>query len=187
MDCSLSGSSVHGIFQARVLEWIAISFSRGSSWARNRTWVSCIAGRCFTVWATREALIQCKCYVNSCQHMANSCFAFWNLIAFFEKYFLSVVGWVHRCRTCKYRGLYFSIAFWHRYFPVHTLPHLQGLGGKGCIITSQKFASFQDGLASLPLYAIGKMFLSHSSLIIFKFTLIFKRIKSTFQNDVPIY
>ena len=55
MDCSLSGSSVHGIFQTRVLEWIAISFSRGPSRPRNRTWVSRIAGRCFTVWATREA------------------------------------------------------------------------------------------------------------------------------------
>ena len=55
MDCSLSGSSVHGIFQARVLEWIAISFFRGSSWPRNRTQVSRFAGRCFTVWAIREA------------------------------------------------------------------------------------------------------------------------------------
>ena len=55
MDCSLSGSSVHGIFQARVLEWIAISFPRGSSWPRNRTRVSHIAGRRFTIWATREA------------------------------------------------------------------------------------------------------------------------------------
>ena len=45
-----------GFFQARVLEWIAISFSRGSSRPRNRTRVSCIAGRRFTVWATREAL-----------------------------------------------------------------------------------------------------------------------------------
>ena len=49
MDCSLSGSSVHGIFQARVLEWVAISFSRGSSRPRNRTRVSCIAGRRFTI------------------------------------------------------------------------------------------------------------------------------------------
>ena len=55
MDCSLSGSSVHWIFQERVLEWGAISFSRGSSQPRDRTWVSCIAGRHFTVWATREA------------------------------------------------------------------------------------------------------------------------------------
>ena len=53
MDCSLPGSSVHGIFQARILEWIAISFSRGSSQPRDRTWVSHIIGRCFTIWATR--------------------------------------------------------------------------------------------------------------------------------------
>ena len=44
MDCSLPGSSVHGIFQARVLEWVAISFSRGSFWPRDQTWVSRIAG-----------------------------------------------------------------------------------------------------------------------------------------------
>ena len=54
MDCSLPGFSVHGIFQARVLERVAISFSRGSSWPRDRPQVSCIAGRCFTLWATRE-------------------------------------------------------------------------------------------------------------------------------------
>ena len=45
MDCSLPGSSIHGIFQARILEWVAISFSRGSSWPRNWTQVSHIAGR----------------------------------------------------------------------------------------------------------------------------------------------
>ena len=50
MDCSLLPSSfVHGIFQARVLEWVAISFSRASSRPRDQTWVSCIAGRCFTI------------------------------------------------------------------------------------------------------------------------------------------
>ena len=54
MDCSLPGSSVHGIFQARVLEWVAISFSRGSSQPRDQTWVFHIVGRCFTVWITRE-------------------------------------------------------------------------------------------------------------------------------------
>ena len=53
--CSLPVSSVHGIFQARVLEWVAISFSRGSSWPRDRTQVSHIAGRRFIVWANREA------------------------------------------------------------------------------------------------------------------------------------
>ena len=50
MDCS-----VHGNLQARILEWVAFPFSRGSSWARNQTQVSCIAGRFFTNWAIKEA------------------------------------------------------------------------------------------------------------------------------------
>jgi len=54
MDCSLPGSSVHGIFQAIVLEWIAISFSKGSFQPRDRTRISRIVDRRFTVWATRE-------------------------------------------------------------------------------------------------------------------------------------
>ena len=54
MDCSLPGSSVHGIFQARILEWAAVSFSRGPSWLRDRTCASCIAGRVFTLsWKFR--------------------------------------------------------------------------------------------------------------------------------------
>ena len=52
VDCSLPGSSVHGVFQARVLEWVAISFSKGSSHPRDRTQVSRIVGRCYTVWAS---------------------------------------------------------------------------------------------------------------------------------------
>ena len=48
MDCSLPGSSVHGIFQPRILDWVAISFFRGSSWSRNRAQVSWIAGEFFT-------------------------------------------------------------------------------------------------------------------------------------------
>ena len=60
MDCSLPGSSVHGIFQAIVLEWIAISFSRGSSQPRDWTWVPRIVDRRFTVWATR-AVMFCFC------------------------------------------------------------------------------------------------------------------------------
>ena len=46
MDRSLRGSSIHGILQARILEWVAISFSRGSSWPRDRTRVAHIASRC---------------------------------------------------------------------------------------------------------------------------------------------
>ena len=56
MGCCPPGSSVHVIFQARILEWVAMSFSRGSSWPRDQTQISCIAGRLFTVWATKEAL-----------------------------------------------------------------------------------------------------------------------------------
>ena len=49
MDCSLPGSSVHGILQARTLEWVAFPFSRGSSQPSDQARVSCIAGGFFTV------------------------------------------------------------------------------------------------------------------------------------------
>ena len=56
MDCNPPDSSVHGILQGRILEWVPISFFRGSSQPRYRTQVSHIAGRLFNIWATREAL-----------------------------------------------------------------------------------------------------------------------------------
>ena len=59
MDYSPLGSSVHGILQARILEWVTISFSRGSSQLRDQTQF-CIAGRFFTIWAFREAPIWWK-------------------------------------------------------------------------------------------------------------------------------
>ena len=65
MDCSLLGSSVHGILQARTLQWVTISFSRGSSWSRDGIQISCrsvalqliswTVSRFFTNWVTREA------------------------------------------------------------------------------------------------------------------------------------
>ena len=55
--CSPPSSSVHGIFQARILEWVDISFSRRSSQRRNRIWFSCIAGRFFNNWARGKSLI----------------------------------------------------------------------------------------------------------------------------------
>ena len=57
MDCNLPDCSIHGILQARVLEWVAISFSRGSSQPRDRTLVSHIVGRHFSIWATREVIV----------------------------------------------------------------------------------------------------------------------------------
>ena len=47
MDCNPPGASVHGIHQARILEWVVIPFSRGSSWFRDRTWVSCFGRQIF--------------------------------------------------------------------------------------------------------------------------------------------
>ena len=64
LECSPQGSSVHGSFQARVLEWVAISFSRGSSKPRDQTRVSHIAGRCFTIWATRESFPSIRDFSN---------------------------------------------------------------------------------------------------------------------------
>ena len=57
MDCRPPGSSVHGILQAIILEWVAILFSSGSSRLRDQTQVSCTAGRFFTIRATRESQI----------------------------------------------------------------------------------------------------------------------------------
>ena len=74
MDCSLPNSSVRGILQARILEWIAISFSRGSSWPRDWTMVSCIAGRLFTTWATRET----REWIAGHSSKAETC---WNMFA----------------------------------------------------------------------------------------------------------
>ena len=56
MDGSPPGSCVHGIFQTIILKWVAISFSRGSPQLRDWTWVSCIAGRLFTIWDTRDSI-----------------------------------------------------------------------------------------------------------------------------------
>ena len=55
INWGLSGSSIHGIIQARILEWVCIPFSRGSFWPMDWTRVFCVAGRFFTIWATREA------------------------------------------------------------------------------------------------------------------------------------
>ena len=52
MDCNPPGSSVHEILQSRILEWVAICFSRGSFWPRDQTQVSHVAGRFFTIWVT---------------------------------------------------------------------------------------------------------------------------------------
>ena len=73
MDYSPLGSSVHGILQARILEWVAIPFSRESDRPRDWTQVSHIAGRFFTSWATRKA------HLDSLFHFISSVFLFLSL------------------------------------------------------------------------------------------------------------
>ena len=67
MDCTLPGSSVHGILQARILEWVAIPFFKRSSWPRDQTQVPWVTDRFFTIWSTREALER---YVRSDQSLS---------------------------------------------------------------------------------------------------------------------
>ena len=67
MDCNLPGSSVQGILQARRLDWVAISFSRGSSQPRDQTQVSFITGKFFTIWATGKPNTQLKSSFSSTQ------------------------------------------------------------------------------------------------------------------------
>ena len=57
MESNPPDSSVHGILQERILEWVAIPFSRGSSWPKDWTQVSCTAGKFLTIWPTREAQV----------------------------------------------------------------------------------------------------------------------------------
>ena len=69
MDCNVPGSSVHGIFQARTLEWVAISFSRRSSQPRDWTWVSHILDRHFTIWwSSLRVTYTCCLYFSSVIH-----------------------------------------------------------------------------------------------------------------------
>ena len=87
------GPSVHGILQTRVLEWVAIPFSRGSSPPRDRTWVSWIAGRFFTIWVTREA--------SNLVHL------------FFQKYVFIYFIWPLWVLTVELRIFNFSCSMWY--------------------------------------------------------------------------
>ena len=77
MDCWSPGFSVHGILQAWILEWVAIPSSRESFQPRDRTWVSCISGRFFTLWVTKEARLPMRyLFIQFCGQPWNriSCF-----------------------------------------------------------------------------------------------------------------
>ena len=107
LDCSLTGSSVHGIFQARILNWVAISYSRGSSWSRDRIHVPCIGRRILYHHASWENPLLRPCkqtktknwgkkkklkhfalvkFINhsKCSSILSSCFLWGNFCSFFR-------------------------------------------------------------------------------------------------------
>ena len=97
MNCSLLGSTVHGVFQARVLEWIAISFSGVSSWPRDPTLgscVSCIAGELSTCWATGEAISwpYVRVYFWTCESFPLICVSIFTPVSYcFDHYVVVLV------------------------------------------------------------------------------------------------
>ena len=105
MDCSLQGFSVHGIFQARVLEWVAIPFSRGSSWPRDWTWVSCIVGRRFTLWATMEAQMNMEDEAKLCSPICSTFEALvvWPLVGWSWRRIGPILLTSASCRHCRFQ------------------------------------------------------------------------------------
>ena len=97
MNCSLPHFSVRGIFQARVLEWVAISFPRGSSQPRDRTWVSHIVVRCFTMLKLlRNPIITIKLDSVSSQifhiYFTMGPAVFWQIFFFFFNFLATLSG-----------------------------------------------------------------------------------------------
>ena len=100
MDCNLPCSSIHGIFQARVLEWVAISFSRGSFRPRDRAQVSCIAGRHFTVWGTREDSYICVAESLCCSpEIITALFVIWLCVWVTQLCWLFATPWTVACQV----------------------------------------------------------------------------------------
>ena len=105
-DCSPPGSSIHGILQARILEWVAIPFSRGSSWPMNPSLY--IAGRFFTIWATTEAVLHG--HLAASQNLSMN--ALWPSIS--TSRVLSRINWylknLHNCTDTR-TGIYVAALF----------------------------------------------------------------------------
>ena len=108
MDCSPPDSSVHGISQARILEWVAISFSRGSSWSRHQTWFSCICRRILYHFPLREALNSTLFWVPFVKLWWLFCFSF---LSFFSFFFFFLALWILQLFSVNSQGLdlHFSV------------------------------------------------------------------------------
>ena len=99
LNCSLPGSPVHAIIQARILEWVAISSSRGSSWSKDWTYISCIGMQVLHQWATSEAP-KSVCFYFACTfiHIAfklhiNDIIQYLNIISSNNGLFLKLLKW----------------------------------------------------------------------------------------------
>ena len=120
MDRSPPGSSVHGILQAKILEWVAIPFSEGSSWSRDQTQTSCIVGGFFTVWASREAHVSLTVYQTPtlpsvAETLAHSVPV--RMLHFHQIFHSDVPMWLEHCHLCGFLPTLPSA--WNRSFPIH--------------------------------------------------------------------
>ena len=126
--CSLPGSSVYGILQARILEWIVIPFSRGSFQSRNWAQVSCVAGRFFTVWATGK--IRKTIDLTIWTFVSKTISLLFNMlsrfiIAFLPKNKRLLISWLHSPSTMILEPK--KIKSWFLFFPFY-LPWSDGTG-----------------------------------------------------------
>ena len=108
MDCNLPGSSVHGILQARVLERVPISFSRGSSWPRNRTWVSHIARQTLYLLSCQGSTFTALILLNSSLRHNQCCY-----LVIFKEIGIKWLTYINLCvllkHMCKDKLTYSSI------------------------------------------------------------------------------
>ena len=112
-----------GILQARILEWGAISCSRGSSWPRDWTWVSCIAGQFFTIWATREAEFKCCIYLVILMKDRFLRKALLEMVGFFPiSYGHLSCDWIHKLNKMKCVIIWWTWSLWRKntnlWFPI---------------------------------------------------------------------
>ena len=173
VDCNPPGSSVHGILQARILEWAAISFFRGSSRPRDRTWVSGIAGRCFIPWATRSTINTIKVLLHSftwpvCLHFLNPSWIFFHRIKRTSewKFHVLLIGLipVHQSFYCYYEYLIFYYIFWLLSIQRNAVDfskfivYLATLGSLIFFLFSVKWSHVQSVTVFVPSYSSASFF-----------------------------
>ena len=125
MDCSPPGSSVYGIFQARILEWVAISFSRRSSWLRDWTHISCTANRFFTSEPPGNPPHMHYSYINLKQNKTSDSGKIFLINKIHRRY--EIMFWkfqnIYNTYIDGNRLLVLKCLFWNEYFSAPMLIH----------------------------------------------------------------